>query len=78
MKFTDLSINNNKLLAPFYSIIDIESNPLIDEEALNTRLLSRNITKDSQEKVLATIWFNLWIGETGLDTKQIIYYLYNE
>ena len=57
MKFRDLSINNNKLLAPFYSIIpvDIELKPLIDEEALNTRLLSRNQTKDSQEKVLATI-----------------------
>ena len=55
MKFTDLSINNNKLLAHFYSIIDIELKPLIDEEALNTRLLSRNQTKDSQEKVLATI-----------------------
>ena len=50
MKFRDLSINNNKLLAPFYSIIpvDIELKPLIDEEALNTRLLSRNQTKDSQ------------------------------
>ena len=35
MKFTDLSINNNKLLAHFYSIIDIELKPLIDEEALN-------------------------------------------
>ena len=35
MKFRDSSINNNKLLAPFYSIMDIELKPLIDEEALN-------------------------------------------